>query len=547
MSRILLCAIAFCVPVRCCAEGVPAFEETVPLKVTLERQFPSAVFHLSTNGKHVLRLTNPNIRHFALYRMKDGKEIIPAQKNEFGRYPSFNPDGTTLLRQPTATPIFRWDVESGKILDPITKVHDYSTWQFSSDGKRMYLIPRNSEKTAWRLVGTDFEITSWSPRFKTFRPTIYGFGGGPNRELVVASSGEKDKRGIWNSGIAVLDAKTGKERSWSDGFPGSFEYRKTIISQDGKTCACVCVFTDYQTNDPKVIKQLILAEAVTGYGVMVYDLETGKRSGGFDEIDRTVDLVFQENGMTLLSLGNDHVLRYYDIKMKKVIHAMPLKRMEHHDYYVKRNSRTLLRNGTNLVFVDSGKEKDSVSIKYFAIPDEVKLSEKQVADFWDKLLKAEPDDDGELIHRSYLSRYRWLLQGNPTHSVPFLKKTMKPAPKVDALAFATLLADLDNREFATRKKAFEMLEAKKEVFEELLQKALTKKLSLEVRRKVERLLAIKDSPQRIRDRRAVSILEYIDSPDSRELLKSLAGGAPEATLTKQAKAALTRLEKAKKK
>ena len=41
--------------------------------------------------------------------------------------------------------------------------------------------------------------------------------------------------------------------------------------------------------------------------------------------------------------------------------------------------------------------------------------------------------------------------------------------------------------------------------------------------------------------RFVEVLEMIGSPETRRVLKRLAGGAPEASLTRQAKAALERL------
>jgi hypothetical protein len=53
------------------------------------------------------------------------------------------------------------------------------------------------------------------------------------------------------------------------------------------------------------------------------------------------------------------------------------------------------------------------------------------------------------------------------------------------------------------------------------------------------------TPKRLRELRAVEVLERIAAPAARAELKRLAGGAPEAGLTRDAAAALKRLEAAK--
>ncbi|MFO0842599.1 MAG: hypothetical protein U0797_09420 [Gemmataceae bacterium] len=66
--------------------------------------------------------------------------------------------------------------------------------------------------------------------------------------------------------------------------------------------------------------------------------------------------------------------------------------------------------------------------------------------------------------------------------------------------------------------------------------------SLEARKRLERLLAAVDadvhtpSPERIRALRAVELLERIGTPAARRALAELAGGAPGARLTREAKA-----------
>jgi hypothetical protein len=71
--------------------------------------------------------------------------------------------------------------------------------------------------------------------------------------------------------------------------------------------------------------------------------------------------------------------------------------------------------------------------------------------------------------------------------------------------------------------------------------------SLEQRRRLEMMLEKQDeerrspSPQRLRILRALEALELAGTPEAAQLLQRLAGGAPEACVTREAKAALERL------
>jgi hypothetical protein len=77
-----------------------------------------------------------------------------------------------------------------------------------------------------------------------------------------------------------------------------------------------------------------------------------------------------------------------------------------------------------------------------------------------------------------------------------------------------------------------------------VQKALTGPLSPEARRRLEQLrdrLAQGSSPPQLRQGRAVAVLELAGTAGAREFLRTLADGAAEARLTREANAALARL------
>jgi len=138
------------------------------------------------------------------------------------------------------------------------------------------------------------------------------------------------------------------------------------------------------------------------------------------------------------------------------------------------------------------------------------------------------------------------LAAAPKHAVPFLRERLKPAQVLtaaDRARLAGLLADLDSGTFAVREKAAAELEQRGDTVEPLLRQALAGKPSLEVRRRLEKLLGnlAPESPNRLRMLRAVEVLEHAGGADARRLLEELAGGAPGAWLTREGKASLERL------
>jgi RNA polymerase sigma factor (sigma-70 family) len=130
--------------------------------------------------------------------------------------------------------------------------------------------------------------------------------------------------------------------------------------------------------------------------------------------------------------------------------------------------------------------------------------------------------------------------------VDFLRKKLPPAAAPDAARMAKLLADLDGDSFAAREEAGRELERLEEMATAPLRKALAGQPGPEARRRMEALLGplnTEVSPSVLRAVRAVAALEYSDTPDARKLLETLARGAPESRLTREAKEALGRLSR----
>jgi RNA polymerase sigma factor (sigma-70 family) len=133
----------------------------------------------------------------------------------------------------------------------------------------------------------------------------------------------------------------------------------------------------------------------------------------------------------------------------------------------------------------------------------------------------------------------------PGRTVPLAKKELAPVKRADGKRIAELLVDLDNDAFDVRQRAEKELTGFGEGAAAELQEALKQPgKSLEFRRRLERVLeaASGQSPARMRELRTVRVLEYTATAEARKLLLDLAAGAPGAMLTKEARAALDRIE-----
>src|SRR5262249_5497251 len=133
----------------------------------------------------------------------------------------------------------------------------------------------------------------------------------------------------------------------------------------------------------------------------------------------------------------------------------------------------------------------------------------------------------------------WWLASIPKASVPFLAKKLRPAAAVDPDKAARLVADLDSKSFATRKKAAAELEQLGEGAVAALRKALGGKPAVETRRRVEDLLEKLTglSPERLQVLRTIESLEMIGDREALCVLEKLAGGLPGARTPEGAAAA----------
>jgi WD40 repeat protein len=139
----------------------------------------------------------------------------------------------------------------------------------------------------------------------------------------------------------------------------------------------------------------------------------------------------------------------------------------------------------------------------------------------------------------------WALAARPGPGAALLAERLRPAAPVDPARVASLIADLDSPRFAVRERASAELRSLGAKAEPALKEALRRRPTAEVRCRIDALMRGKNesrpSPELLRARRAIGVLERIGTDEARRVLEGLAGGAPGAAETEQARAAARRL------
>lgn len=266
-------------------------------------------------------------------------------------------------------------------------------------------------------------------------------------------------------------------------------------------------------------------------GTKMYDLELERMSG-----DHSIcGLAFSPDG-TIIATAEFREVRLWDLRSRKVFRRLRGHLGNVNSVAFAPDGQTLISasdDGTLLVWDMTGRLREGRLIAAALKPKELEAQ-------WKALGNAEAAIRWPAI---------WTLAACP-QTVSFLSKKMRPIPTVTAERLKKLLADLDDDAFAAREKASRQLAELGEIAGPSLRETLASRPSAEVRRRVEALLthlkpldAIPPSEERLRILSGVIVLESIGDKAARNVLQTLASGASQAQLTREAKAALLRLSK----
>jgi WD40 repeat protein len=430
-----------------------------------------------------------------LWDAASGRERRRLSLPSFDVHAAFTPDGK-LLAGGCNDGFFRIrDAATGEELRrfPVHKGDRFCALALAPDGRTLALAGRDKVIRLWRL-DTGAEVRR-----------LVGHQEGVGR-MAFAPDGKTLASVGWDKTARLWDVASGREARQFRGHQGGLHC--IAFSPDGRTVAAA--------GEDRVIH---LWGAATGEEIRQF----------VGHVGRVEAVRFSPDGRALASASQDQTVRLWEVAT-----GQERARFLGHRTWVdaldfSRDGRRLASAGhdaTILVWDLTGRaaaETDG------AVP----LADKDLARLWANL------GDEQSAGRAYQAM-RALLRF-PEEAVGLLRKHLRPVPTADAARVARWLADLDSPDFAVREGATEELRRRGEAVEPALRKALDGRPAPEVRRRVKLLLEGLGGANRLRAARAVEVLERLGTAEARRLLETLAGGAPDARLTQEAKAALARL------
>ena len=412
--------------------------------------------------------------------------------------------------------VFLWDVANGRILREFSEGRKPNSWAtcltFSADGKLLAAGSFTEKRTPWPAPILVWEVAT-GKLVRQLDGLETQFAGG----LIMAVAFSHDAKEV----MAGTQGPTPEVRRWElrsgkqlskTALPGTY-LKSLMFTSDGTFAAC-----DFANDSPQIHFQPMTQDGEA----CSLDVMTPHRSFAVSPDGRFFATGTSVEGFEPKAYARG--VRVWELASgKEVCHFNPGAAV------------------TSIAFSGDGKtlatgQTDTTILLWNLLPPSDKS--RAPADLWTDL---GAEDAGRAYHAVAA------LVSMPREAVTLLKAHLHPVRAADLKLTAKLIADLDSEDFTLREKASKELKNLEERAQAALGKALQDKPDLEVKARLEKLLKRLGLPtastRRLRDLRAVLVLEKVNSPEARQLLRELSKGDPKALLTREAAAAYHRAGK----
>jgi WD40 repeat protein len=457
------------------------------------------------DGKRIITGSEDSVR---VWDALTGRELRRPSGTEprYSFFVAVSPDGRLAASGGFDKKVHLWDVATGKTVGQLEMDSNdlIAGLAFTPDGKTLATTSYTGVIALWD-VASGKKLRQMSEQQKWAGRVAFT----PDGESLASASIEANG----DFTIRFWETATGKQRVCIK--VPTWRAFNLAISPDGKLLAVVGA----GDRENKAL------------GVRLWETATGKELPPLQGQEEFVmGVAFSPDGRTLATAG-DKTIRLWEVATSKERAQWPGNDGGVLSLSFAPNGRLLVSGGydtTGLVW--------DVAAKATRRHTPIVLSKDELERCWSDLASEDAGKAWQAI---------WELALEPKQGAAYLGEHIRPVPAADKAKIAQWIKDLDAEDFATRRRAARELEIVSELAEPFLRRALDESPSPELRRQVMRLLerAPNISPEQLRGLRGVEVLERIADPEAKHVLETLSKGAREARLTREAKAALDRLNR----
>jgi WD40 repeat protein len=436
---------------------------------------------------------------------------------------AFLGDGKRLVTAGQDSTFIVWDAAAGKERERITHVE-----------ARVTSIAPTPDGQGVIYSSGQLHALTWAPGAAEPRRNLPTFGGG--YAPVISSDGRVVAHPTGQA-IRLCDADTGKERGRIE-MRGYLDAARLAVSPHGRFIAAIMntadrklqVWTADGKSRPLFVGEQevfyperlvfsadgrLLAAIAQGY-VRVWEAISGAPRLRQLPIPATAytAVAFTPDDQTLILGARDGALRLVDLANGQVTDPIAAHVGQIDALAVSADGKYLASGSADSTVVMWDLPELLKRVPRFPLP--VQITPEQRDTWWANLGSNDPAAAGDAI---------WALTHLPDEAVALFKERLRGVKAPDKDKIKQWIKELDDDRFAVRERALKALTRAGEDAKELLQDALTHNPSDEVKRRVEQLLKNLTTgvpAAKLQPLRAIAILEKIDRPEVKTILKELA-------------------------